>query len=75
MTKNKKKIKLDHGHWNSPDGLTEEDHRNGYHYYSGYKVFHVCTVCGQKRTNFGYGYGWYHTLKCNSCYFDNPNAQ
>ena len=57
----------DHGFLNTKDGLSEEDHKNGYHYYGGYKVMHVCKTCNQKRPKFGYDWGWTNTLTCNFC--------
>lgn len=58
-------INNDHGFANTADGLTAEDHLNGYHFYGAYQVFHICKQCNEKRTNFGYSYGWYDTLICN----------
>lgn len=57
----------DHGGADTPDGLTQEDHERGYHYYGAYKVYHVCQRCNQKRKNFGYGYGWTNTCLCFEC--------
>lgn len=50
----------DHGSLNTADGLSAEDHQNGYHYY-------VCTQCGNKRSRFGYSYRWFNTLICTFC--------
>lgn len=60
-------LDVDHGRANTADGLTEEDHARGYHYYGAYKVYHVCECCKQKRKNFGYDYGWTNTKLCFDC--------
>lgn len=71
VKKKERGTETDHDWWpNTSDGLSEEDHRNGYHYYGTYKVLHICQQCGKRRQHFGYDYGWYHTLHCNSCYWN-----
>ncbi len=58
---------MDHGYLNTIDGLNEEDHNNGYHYYGAYKVMHICQVCYLKRRNMKYDSGWNNTLICGLC--------
>ena len=58
----------DHGYLkDTPDGLSEEDRKRGYHYYGAYKVYHACQKCDARREVVAYDRGWVDSGLCQRC--------